>query len=103
LNDIVFTNGQSSEVRGVKRKRIDVELKLPNGKRETFTISSNKSWQENLRTRISGYYPASEVRIVENFPKTQPSPAKPFQSGVMFEIRSNYYAYGFLIAGKPRE
>ncbi len=87
----------------MKCKGIHVELKLPNGKREAFTISSDESWREILRTRLSGYYPSSEVRIVENFPKTAPSPAKPFQSGVMFEIRTNYYTFGFLIAGKPRE
>ncbi len=87
----------------MKCKRIDVELTLPNGKREQFTIPSHRSWPADLHNRLSTYYPASEVRIVENFPNTQPSDTKPFQSGVMFEIRSNYYVYGFLVAGKTRE
>ncbi len=83
----------------MSKKKIQVHLLLPNGKKKNFTFTPGSNWKSTLREELKKMYPKSdEVRFVDEPGNKRLQNGGTFKSNVMFEIRENYYVLGHVTA-----
>lgn len=83
----------------MSKKKISIHLLLPNGRQKNFSIVPGSNWKHALRAEIQNLYPRSDdIKFVEEPPKNGLSAGKSFKSGIMFEVRKDYYLLGHVTA-----